>query len=141
VREPNTGSTTPGMSVPARITLFGFPPVEGSARIEPRSVRWRVRSTLASLGVALLIAPLLALVPPHAPWALGTLGMGAATARRKWLEVHSLRSIEGGCPRCGSDISLAKPARLRHPHAVPCDDCKFELSVHVDTTVGSKINL
>ncbi len=140
MREQNTGSAAAGVSVPARITLFGFSPVEGGASIEPRSVQWRMRTTLTSLGVALLIAPLLALVPPHAPWALGALGVGAATARRKWLEVHSLRSIEGTCPRCGSEVSLAKPVRLRHPHTVPCDGCKFELSVHVETAIGSTIS-
>jgi hypothetical protein len=140
VREPGTRDMTPGVSVPARITLFGFDPIDAEARIEPRGVRWRLRRTLTAIGTSLLIAPLLALVPPHAPWALGALGVGVIMARRKWLEVHSLLAITGTCPSCGGDVSLPKPARLRHPHPLPCETCKHELTLHVDPTTGTDIN-
>lgn len=128
------------MIVPARITLFGFDPVEANAHVEARSVRWRIRGTLTALGLGLLVAPLLALVPPHAPWALGALGVGVTMARRKWLETHSLRQIDGACPRCGSPASLPKPVRLRHPHALPCDSCKHELTIHVQIAGGTEIS-
>ena len=140
VQEPSTRDTVPGVSVPARITLFGFDPIDATARIEPRSVRWRLRRTLTALGSAVLLAPLVALVPPHAPWALGALGVGAIVARWKWLELHSLQAVEGICPRCRSDVSLPRATRLRHPHPLPCESCNHELTLEVDPAAGVGVN-
>ena len=93
-----------------------------------------------SLGYLLVLAPLFALIPPHAPWALGALGVGAIVARRKWLEFHSLRAIEGTCPRCGSDLFLPRPARLRHPHPLACESCNHELALQVDLPPQAVLN-
>ena len=132
MQEQSTRGTARGSYVPARITLFGFDAVDATARIEPRSVRWRLRRTLTAVGIALLVAPLLALVPPHAPWALGALGVGAIVARLLWLELHSLQAVEGICPRCRSDLSLPRATRLRHPHPLSCGSCHYELAVDVN---------
>ena len=116
---------------PTQITLFGFDPTCGTARVTPRTGQWRVIRALMAFGTALLLAPFLALVPPHAPWALGALGVGAVVARRRWLEHHSLRAIAGTCPRCGCDVSLPRATRLRHPHPLTCESCYHELAVVV----------
>ena len=129
--ESSDESSPAGVSVPARITLFGFDDVAANARIEARSAGWRVRRTAIALAVGLLVAPLVALVPPHAPWALGALGIGLLTARRRWAEAHTLHFLEGSCPRCGEGITLSRPARLRHPHATSCPSCQYELSISV----------
>ncbi len=60
-----------GILVPARITLFGFDVVRANARIEARSAGWRARRASIALAAGLIVAPAVALVPPHAPWALG----------------------------------------------------------------------
>ncbi len=123
---------TTGILVPARITLFGFGVVPANARIEARSVGWRVRRASIALAAGLIVAPAVFLVPPHAPWALGALGIGLVTARRRWAEAHTLHFFEGACPRCGERVSISRPVRLRHPHAVSCPSCHYELALSVD---------
>lgn len=76
-----------------------------------------------ALGVALLLAPLAAIVPPHAPWAIGVLVAGAVFARRRWTETHTLMAVDGTCPRCGGRFDDAKPSRLRRPHPLECEGC------------------
>ena len=121
-----------GVSVPARITLFGFDDVPANARIEARSRGWRVRRASIALAVGLIAAPAVALVPPHAPWAVGALGIGLVTARRRWAEEHTLHFLEGACPRCGNGISLSRSVRLRHPHPISCPSCRHELAISID---------
>ena len=121
-----------GHSVPAQITLFGFDSVSASARVEARSRGWRARRAAAALAAGSIVAPLVALVPPHAPWALGALGISLLTARRCWVEEHTLHFLEGACPRCAESIKISRPARLRHPHATPCPSCHYELAISFD---------
>lgn len=125
-------SSTAGISVPARITLFGFDVVPANARIEARSVGWRVLRASIALAAGLIVAPVVFLVPPHAPWALAALGISLLTARRQWAEAHTLHFFEGTCPRCGEGVSISRPARLRHPHAISCPSCHYELALSVD---------
>ncbi len=124
--------TSRGVSVPARITLFGFDRVRATARIEARSVRWRAVRTALALATGLIVAPAAALVPPHAPWALGTLAVSLVMARRLWTEEHTLHFLEGDCPRCGEGVSVSRAVRLRHPHPISCPSCQHELAMSVD---------
>ena len=121
-----------GILVPARITLFGFDVVPANARIEARSVGWRALRASVALAAGLIVAPVVFLVPPHAPWALAALGISLLTALRRWAEVHTLHFFEGACPRCGEGVSISRPVRLRHPHAVSCPSCHYELALSVD---------
>jgi predicted RNA-binding Zn-ribbon protein involved in translation (DUF1610 family) len=125
-------SSTAGVAVPARITLFGFDDVPADVRIEARSVGWRTRRTAIALAGGMIAAPLAALVPPHAPWALGALGISLLTARRRWTEEHTLHFLDGACPRCGESITISRATRLRHPHAISCPSCHYELALSVD---------
>ena len=124
--------TPKGVSVPAQITLFGFDLVRANARIEARSVRWRAGRTALALAAGLIVAPAAALVPPHAPWALGALGISLVMARRLWAEEHTLHFLEGDCPRCGEGVSVSRAVRLRHPHPISCPSCQYELAISVD---------
>lgn len=130
--DPSNESSPAGVSVSARITLFGFDDVPADARVEARSVGWRARRTAIALAAGLIVAPIAGLVPPHAPWALGALGIGILTARRRWAEEHTLHFLQGACPRCGAAITLSHPSRLRHPHATSCPSCQYELAIAVD---------
>lgn len=120
-----------GTSVPASITLFGFDTAPATVRIEPRSLMWRSRRALFAFVAGLVIAPLVALFPPHALWALGALGLGTLTAQRRWIEYHSLLAVDGSCPNCRNRITLRKVGRLRHPHPLACDSCHYELALEV----------
>ncbi len=134
---PTPDAATPdellaGVSVPARITLFGFDPVDARARIEARTTGWRARRASMALAAGLVMAPLLAVVPPHAPWVVVAVAIGLLTARRRWAEAHTLHFLDGACPRCEMDISLSRPARLSRPHLITCPSCQYELLVSVD---------
>jgi hypothetical protein len=72
-----------------------------------------------------VIAPFVAIVPPHAPWAIGALATGVILARRRWLERFTLERVEGVCPKCGEPLAV-KAARLRLPHLVACEGCHHQ---------------
>jgi hypothetical protein len=110
------------LSVDGRAVLFGYDPAPVRADVEPRPRGWRLSGAAWALGLSLLVAPIVAVLPPHAPWAIGALAAGAFFARRRWQETHTLMSVEGGCPRCGEAFSV-KPSRLERPHPLECDGC------------------
>lgn len=132
VTEGTSDATAPGTAVQARVTLFGFDGVHASARVEARSAGWRARRATLALAAGLVAAPVVGLVPPHAPWALGALGIGLLTARRRWAEEHTLHTLEGACPRCGQRVSISRPVRLLRPHPISCASCQHELAIFID---------
>lgn len=125
---PRAHSDTDTLEVPATLALFGFEPTEAVARLRPRSRRWRVGGAVRTQAVGLLLAPVVGLVPPHAPWALGALGVGAFLARKRLRHRFTVEAVRGACPRCGEPVS-PKPGMLRTPHAVPCEGCHHEATL------------
>jgi len=115
-------------TVSGEAIVFGFPstPVEMSVR--RRAASWRVGGAVRTLAVFLLLAPLAAIVPPHAPWAIGALGLGVILARRRWIERVTLEGVEGACPKCGEALAV-KPGRLRRPHPLPCEACHHQTAL------------
>lgn len=105
--------------------LFGFPPSAIVVSIRPRARAWRMTGALRSLAIAAVLAPAAALVPPHAPWVIGVLGVGAIFARRRWAERFTVMSVAGSCPKCASPFDI-KSGRLREPHPLPCEVCHHE---------------
>ncbi|MFQ5537264.1 MAG: hypothetical protein ACE5GJ_07400 [Gemmatimonadota bacterium] len=105
--------------------MFGFPPAPAVVFLLPRTPRWRALGAAQRLGMALLLAPLAGLVPPHAPWILGVLGVGGVLARRRWTEHFTLLALEADCPSCGAPLHVP-PGRLRSPHTLSCDACHHE---------------
>lgn len=116
----------------ARITLFGFEDTPADVSLRPRSPGWRAGRAARILGAAVLVAPVVALVPPHVPWALGALGGGVILARRRWAERYTILALTGSCPRCGGELSVRGVVRLRRPHPLGCEACGHEPVLHVD---------
>ena len=114
----------------ARVVLFGHDAQAARARIRRRARSWRLGGAARRLAASALIAPVAAVVPPHAPWAIGAILVGALLARRRWQERYTLESLSGACPRCGAPLSV-RPARLREPHPVACDGCRHQVYVDV----------
>lgn len=115
-----------------RLSLFGHEPTRATVRLLRRSRRWRTIRALRVAGVGVLVAPLLALVPPHAPWALGALVGSLFLAKRRLSETRTLVGLEGPCPHCGELVTLEAPTRLRSPHPVACEVCHHEVTLHVE---------
>lgn len=122
-----------GVRVPARLSIFGYDPATVDLVVIPRSRRWRMLGAARTMGIALLLTPVAALVPPHAPWALGVLGVGAILARRRWQERYTVVGVEGACPKCGAELEVGR-GRLRTPHPLPCESCHHEGSAEVATS-------
>ncbi len=74
------------------------------------------------MGAAAVVAPFVAIIPPHAVWLIGALGAGAFLAGRRWTERFTLVAVRGACPKCGAALQV-KAARLRRPHAIACESC------------------
>jgi hypothetical protein len=113
-----------------RVTLFGFDSTPARARLRPRSKAWRVSGLIRIVAVTLVVAPMVTLIPPHAPWLLGVLGGGAYLASRRWKERFTLESLEGTCPKCGTALQVT-PGRLRDPHGLSCDSCHNDVELRV----------
>lgn len=114
------------MAATGDLRLFGYDPVRVRMEVIPRSRAWRLRRTAVAAGAFLLVTPLAALVPPHAPWAAAGLAAAVVMGRRRWTERCSVGRFQAPCPRCGQTVSLAPGTRLRAPHPVSCDGCGHE---------------
>ncbi len=109
-------------------TLFGFEPTPVHAEILPRSRGWRVGGAARTMALFVVVAPFMAIFPPHAVWPIGALLTGGALARRRYIERFGLRKLEGACPKCGRELP-SKPGMLRIPHPIACPGCNHEVSV------------
>jgi hypothetical protein len=115
----------------ARVNLFGYDPVAGTARLFYRDPFWRGSRALMFGGAALVIAPVALLVPPHGVWTFGALGIGSLLARRKWTERRTLTFLEATCPRCEAPLRCLRPTRMREPHTVTCESCHYEMELQI----------
>ena len=86
---------------------------------------------LATFGVALILALLVALIPPHAPWLLGVLAVGAWRARAEWRGEYELHEFAGACPRCGETLKLEE-RYITPPLVVHCDACHSQPQLTLD---------
>lgn len=116
----------PTGSIGIRLTLFGYPAVAARARLRERSRGERVRRAALYGGGLLLFTPVVALIPPHAPWVLGALGFGAYLARSHLRGTYEVLELHAVCPACGQVLELKPGTRLRLPHGVTCFNCHRE---------------
>jgi predicted RNA-binding Zn-ribbon protein involved in translation (DUF1610 family) len=114
--------------------LFGFDATMLVLVVRPRSKAWRVGGAVRRALLFLVVAPAVAIVPPHAPWLIGAVVSGGILARRRLAEHFTLESLTGPCPNCGTDLP-AKSGRLKTPHPVTCDTCHFESAVVIPPEV------
>ena len=82
------------------------------------------------MGIFLVIAPVAAIVPPHAPWGIGALAVGIILARRRMIERFTLIALEGTCPNCDEPLRV-KRTRLRTPRPITCEGCHHQASLKV----------
>lgn len=116
--------------VEGEATLFGFEPTVARTAIAARSRGWRLGGSARIFAVFVVIAPFVAIFPPHAVWPIGALLTGAILARRRWVERFTLLEVDGTCPKCGTPYSI-KRSRLRVPHPLPCETCHHQGSLRL----------
>jgi hypothetical protein len=116
---------------PARLETFGFPDTRCDVEIVERTQSWRMTRALLSILVCWGLVPVVALLPPHFPWAIGAFVTGIVLAQRRLTERHTLRAAKGHCPKCQSPVVIENAGRLRQPQPVQCESCAQDLLLHV----------
>lgn len=129
---PESMEDTARITPPARLTLFGFEPTAAEVEVVPRARAWRLRGSLLILLATIVAAPLAALIPPHLPWGIGALAVGAFLARRRWSERFTLASLRARCPGCGAEPEVDVPIALDSPHTVSCGECRRDLVLRTE---------
>jgi hypothetical protein len=114
--------------VDGQATLFGFEKAPVLASIQPRSRAWRIGGAARTMAIFVVVAPFVAIFPPHAVWPIGALITGGVLARKRYVERYTVVSLTGACPKCEKAFEV-KSGRLLVPHPVPCPDCHHEASV------------
>ncbi|MFW6201906.1 MAG: hypothetical protein ACOC8B_04965 [Gemmatimonadota bacterium] len=117
---------------PARLTLFGFASTPAEATVIRRSTSWRWTRALLSFAIGLGAAPIVAVLPPHLPWALLSVVAGVVIGVRRLRERVTLRSLRGRCPKCERSQEIDEARRLRRPHPLNCRGCGQELLLEVE---------
>jgi hypothetical protein len=116
--------------VPARLVFANGEWTEARARVIERTAAWRRSSALMQLGWWLLV-PVVFWIPPHIPWVLTVLAIGAVRALNRFREYRTLVSLRGPCPKCGTEQEFRELGRMKRPHAVHCAHCRWELRADV----------
>ena len=115
----------------ARLTLFGSAPRSATVEVTPRPRSRRMTRALGTLAVTVVLAAVAGIVPPHVPWILGVLAIGAWRARAEWRGELALHAFEGRCPRCGEKLAL-EDRYITPPITVPCYGCHAQPQLHLD---------
>jgi hypothetical protein len=109
--------------VPAKISLRGHDPQPATLSLEYRPTRMRATRAIGTLLGFWILTPIVALIPPHIPWALIAFIAGIYFAARQWRGEYEVGAFEGKCPRCSSPLKLEPGARIRIPHPMSCYHC------------------
>ena len=115
-------------TVEGEAVVFGFPDTPVELSVRRRALSWRAGGAARTAALFVVLAPLVAIVPPHAPWAIGALAAGGLLARRRWSERFTLERVEGPCPKCGAPLAV-KAGRLELPHPVSCESCHHQTAL------------
>ena len=123
---------TPAAVVPAEARGLGHDPVSVEVALVPRTTGWRLGRAARWWVAGAVLAPVLGVLPPHAPWALAAGAGGVVLGLRKWGERYTLVRLRGSCPRCGEGLAFDGATPLKLPHRVSCDACGNPVVLHLD---------
>ena len=111
------------VTIPIQLRIGGHPPAPGSLTAIARSRGERG----AKAGLTMLsfcgLAGLVAILPPHLPWVLASVGSGFYFANRQWKSGYQVQTFSGSCPRCGHELTIAAGEKVRFPMKLSCYNC------------------
>lgn len=84
---------------------------------------------LKELAVWWALALVVVWIPPHVPWVLVVLVVGALRARSRWVQRRTLVALHGTCPKCATEQEWTGGGSV--PDRVRCVECKWELRLQV----------
>lgn len=116
----------------ATLSLFGFPSTPAHLELVERTRSWRLARATGFVGGGAVMAPVLGLIPPHAPWALMALTVGGILGLRKWKERYTILSLSARCPKCSGKLSISRKTPLRKTMTIPCPGCHHDSRLLVD---------
>jgi hypothetical protein len=117
-------------TVPARLSLGGNS-APAVATVVERTPRWRAIGAIQRLALWWILLPIVVWIPPHFPWVVLVLVLGAAQAYRRYHEYRSLVALHGTCPKCGTEQDFTVSGPLRGHEKVTCEHCRWELRLEV----------
>jgi hypothetical protein len=116
----------------ARLVLAGHAPTPAQVQVRPRPRKQRMVRALTLLVVFWALVPLVFLIPPHLPWALGAFAAGIYFALRSLRGEYVVDAFSGACPRCGEPLKVAPGTLVKLPYTVTCYSCHHEPALQVD---------
>lgn len=111
---------------PARLLLPGHDPTPAQAELIYRTKKSRTVKALVSLLGFWILTPIVALIPPHIPWALLAFLAGIYFAWSNLRGSYHVQQLEGDCPRCGNHLAVKPGSRISLPHKMTCFVCHHE---------------
>lgn len=113
-----------------QFTFTGGKRSAGEARLIERAPRWRKSGALQRLALWWLLIPVVVWLPPHIAWVLLAFGMGVYSAWSRYREHFTWVSLEGSCPKCGTEQQFPVKGRVSAPFNVKCADCGWEVEAN-----------
>src|SRR5262245_22145821 len=89
----------------ARLSLFGFVPTPATLTALRRARAERVLRAIFAAATAVVVAPMVFLIPPHIEWVILTVITGLYWTRKSWIAEFEVESLEAVCPRCYAKVT------------------------------------
>jgi hypothetical protein len=116
--------------VPVRLSIFGMPPREGTARVRRRDAGERSARALRAGGLLLGLAILSVFLPiAHFVLVPGFLIAAPIFAIRRLRERDSIVALSGTCPRCDAPRTFEAGGAMRDHLRTTCAVCSFAIDV------------
>ena len=125
-----TADTEAVHSVPARLSLAGAA-APAVVTVVERTPRWRTVGAIQRLALWWILLPVVVWIPPHFPWVLLVLVLGAVQAYRRYHEHQTMVGLHGTCPKCGTEQDFSDHGPLRAQRKVTCAHCRWELRLEI----------
>lgn len=123
---------------PVHLVIRSHPPAPARVGVVRKGAAGRFVGAVLSIVVFWGACRWLVWVPPHYPWPVLSLCLGAYLAHRSWFGRYAVRWFAGACPACGRALRLAPGARVDLPCTLTCFACHHESRLETFTPDGEE---